>query len=192
MPNAEFTKLMIAEGLKQLLESTPFADIAVGDIAKYCKISRNTFYYHFKDKYDIISWIFFTEITPIIGEDVTIEHWGDGLLSLCRYMQENRKFYLNVFGFQGQNSFSECLMDFYQNLAESMLYGEGDEGPLSKQQIRQISRFYAYGLTGTVLDWARNGMLNDPEPTIHTLEKLLTGDIINQILALQTNSTDMK
>ncbi|MEG0340302.1 MAG: TetR family transcriptional regulator, partial [Oscillospiraceae bacterium] len=89
LSNAEFTKLMIAGGLKRLLETTPFAEVAVGDIAKHCKISRNTFYYHFKDKYDIISWVFYTEITPIIGEDVDIAHWRDGLLALCRYMQAN-------------------------------------------------------------------------------------------------------
>lgn len=192
MPNAEFTKLMIAGGLKQILESTPFADVSVGDIAKYCKISRNTFYYHFRDKYDIISWIFYTEITPIIGEDVNIEHWSDGLLSLCQYMQENRKFYLNVLAFQGQNSFSGCLMDFYQNLAESMLYSAKDEGLLSKQQIRQMSRFYAHGLTGAVLDWARDGMLDDPEPTIHILEKMLTGDMISQIITAQKILPDIK
>ncbi|MEG0985909.1 MAG: hypothetical protein RSK76_05980 [Clostridia bacterium] len=48
LSNAEFTKLMIAGGLKRLLE-----------------------------------------ITPIIGEDVDIAHWRDGLLALCRYMQAN-------------------------------------------------------------------------------------------------------
>ncbi|MEF9877905.1 MAG: TetR family transcriptional regulator [Clostridia bacterium] len=56
MPNAELTKLMLAAGLKQLLETARFADVAVGDIAKHCKVSRNTFYYHFKDKFDMISW----------------------------------------------------------------------------------------------------------------------------------------
>ena len=45
---------MIAQGVKQLLQTTDFEDLSVGEIAKHCGISRNTFYYHFKDKYDII------------------------------------------------------------------------------------------------------------------------------------------
>ncbi|WMJ83480.1 dihydroxyacetone kinase transcriptional activator DhaS [Oscillospiraceae bacterium LTW-04] len=184
MSNARFTKLMIAKGLKQLLEATPFAEVSVSNIAKQCKISRNTFYYHFKDKYDVISWIFYTEITPIIGDVVEIEHWSDGLLSLCGYMQENRKFYLNVLEFQGQNSFSECLMDFYKNLTENILRGANGDQVLSSQQIRQISRFYAHGLTGAVLDWAKGGMTQDPKPTIATLEKLLAGDIFKGILQI--------
>ncbi|MFR3323614.1 MAG: TetR family transcriptional regulator [Oscillospiraceae bacterium] len=114
MSNAAFTKLMIAQGLKRLLKTTSFVNVSVGDIARECKISRNTFYYHFKDKYDLISWIFYTEITSILSDDISLGHWRDSLLSLCKYMQENRDFYLNVLEFQGQNSFSECLMDFYQ------------------------------------------------------------------------------
>ena len=114
MSNAAFTKLMIAQGLKRLLKTTSFVNVSVGDIARECQISRNTFYYHFKDKYDLISWIFYTEITSILTDDISLGHWRDSLLSLCKYMQENRDFYLNVLEFQGQNSFSECLMDFYQ------------------------------------------------------------------------------
>ena len=76
MSNSDFTKFMIARGLKQLLETKSFLDISVGDIAQHCKISRNTFYYHFRDKYDVISWVFYTEITPLIGETLSIEKWG--------------------------------------------------------------------------------------------------------------------
>lgn len=58
MSNSDFTKFMIARGLKQLLETKSFTDITIGDIVRHCKMSRNTFYYHFKDKYDVINWIF--------------------------------------------------------------------------------------------------------------------------------------
>lgn len=45
MSNAAFTKLMIAQGLKRLLKTTSFVNVSVGDIARECQISRNTFYY---------------------------------------------------------------------------------------------------------------------------------------------------
>ena len=50
MSTSEFTKYMIAKGVKQLLETKDFEQISVGDIARQCKISRNTFYYHLKIK----------------------------------------------------------------------------------------------------------------------------------------------
>ncbi len=189
LSNANFTKLMITQGLKSLLETKPFSDISVGDISKQCNISRNTFYYHFKDKFDLINWIFHTEITPIIEKTTDIEHWNDGLLSLCQYMQTNRTFYMNVLEFQGQNSFSECLMDFYQHFISSIISTAQQKDILSQDQISQIARFYAHGLTGAILDWAKEGMISDPKPTVEMLQKLLEGAILKQLLASKEKST---
>lgn len=179
---------MIAQGVKQLLQTTDFEDLSVGEIAKHCGISRNTFYYHFKDKYDIISWIFYTEITPIIEDASEIENWDDGLLALCKYMQDNKNFYIKVLQVQGQNSFTECLMEFYANLVRNLLLKAKGEQVLDPRQIRIVSNFYAFGLTGVVSTWAKNGMKAQPEPVIHMLQDLLSGEIFDKILTLQNES----
>ncbi len=188
MSTSEFTKHMIAQGVKQLLQTTDFEDLSVGEIAKHCGISRNTFYYHFKDKYDIISWIFYTEITPIIEDASQIENWGDGLLALCKYMQDNKNFYIKVLQVQGQNSFTECLMEFYANLVRNLLLKAKGEQVLDPRQIRIISNFYAFGLTGVVSTWAKNGMKAQPEPVIQMLQDLFSKEIFDKILALQNES----
>ncbi len=185
MANSDFTKFMIARGLKQLLETNSFLDISVGDIAQHCKISRNTFYYHFRDKYDVISWIFYTEITPLIGDTISMDQWGSGMRALCRYMQENKSFYMNVLQFEGQNSFADCLMDFYQNLVRTLIVNAGGEQLLKPNQIKMISRFYAHGMSGVLLDWVKNGMVRDPDSTVSTLEDLLSGEIFAQIVEIQ-------
>lgn len=185
MANSDFTKFMIARGLKQLLETNSFLDISVGDIAQHCKISRNTFYYHFRDKYDVISWIFYTEITPLIGDTISMDQWGSGMRALCHYMQENKSFYMNVLQFEGQNSFADCLMDFYQNLVRTLIVNAGGEQLLKPNQIKMISRFYAHGMSGVLLDWVKNGMVRDPDSTVATLEDLLSGEIFAQIVEIQ-------
>ena len=185
MANSDFTKFMIARGLKQLLETNSFLDISVGDIAQHCKISRNTFYYHFRDKYDVISWIFYTEITPLIGDTISMDQWGSGMRALCRYMQANKSFYMNVLQFEGQNSFADCLMDFYQNLVRTLIVNAGGEQLLKPNQIKMISRFYAHGMSGVLLDWVKNGMVRDPDSTVATLEDLLSGEIFAQIVEIQ-------
>lgn len=87
MPKSTRTKCLIAKGVKKLLETVSFGGISVGEICKQCQISRNTFYYHFKDKFDVIHWIFYTEITPILEESFSINHWEEGLLALCHYIR---------------------------------------------------------------------------------------------------------
>lgn len=185
MSTSDFTKFMIARGFKQLLEEKSFTDITVGDLAKYCNMSRNTFYYHFKDKYDVMNWIFYTEITPLIGDTMSIENWGSGMRALCHYIQDNKSFYRNVVQFEGQNSLSDCLMEFYENLVQNMILNAGGETVLGPQQIKIISRFYAHGMSGVLLDWIRNGMVKEPDATVDMLEQLLSGQIFRQIIAQQ-------
>ena len=53
-----FTKEIIARTFTELLEEKSMAKITVKDIVERCGVNRNTFYYHFRDKYDIMHWIF--------------------------------------------------------------------------------------------------------------------------------------
>lgn len=185
MPKTPRTKCMIAKGTKTLLETISFGEISVGTICKHCQISRNTFYYHFKDKFDVIHWIFYTEITPILEESFSMNHWEEGLLSLCHYMQQNKKFYVNILRFHGQNSFIECLMEFYENLAKNMLMHTNADGNFTKRELKWISRFYAYGLTGGILDWAKSDMEQDPTPMVRMIAHLFSEELFAKALNLQ-------
>ena len=65
MANSELTKRVLADGIKKVMETKAFDKITVTDITDSCGVSRNTFYYHFQDKYELVNWIFYTEIIPM-------------------------------------------------------------------------------------------------------------------------------
>ena len=50
---SQLTKRALEESLKKLLLKKPLTKITINDIAEDCGINRMTFYYHFKDKYDL-------------------------------------------------------------------------------------------------------------------------------------------
>ena len=54
MTNA--TKLALEESLKHLLLKKPLDKLTINDLTTDCGISRMTFYYHFKDIYDLVEW----------------------------------------------------------------------------------------------------------------------------------------
>ena len=58
MPYSNATKQAFADALRKLLEQKPFAKISVSHICEECGMNRKSFYYHFKDKYDLVNWIF--------------------------------------------------------------------------------------------------------------------------------------
>ena len=66
------TKQLIEESISDLLQKEPFDSITVTDIISNCNISRRTFYYYFKDKFDLVEQIFTEDITAfyeVYGEE---------------------------------------------------------------------------------------------------------------------------
>lgn len=60
MADSNITKRALALA-ERAMKTTPFSKISVGDICEKCEMNRKSFYYHFKDKYDLINWIYSTE-----------------------------------------------------------------------------------------------------------------------------------
>ena len=54
--DSNLTKRALAAAMKELMEQMPFSKISVSDIAEQCGMNRKSFYYHFKDKYDLVNW----------------------------------------------------------------------------------------------------------------------------------------
>lgn len=52
------TKDQLSHNFLILLKTKGIEEISVSELCKKSDISRETFYYHFQDKYDLISWIY--------------------------------------------------------------------------------------------------------------------------------------
>lgn len=106
MAESNITKRALAVALKELLEDRAFSKISIGDICGRCEISRKSFYYHFKDKYDLVNWIYYTEFITAARQKKYTIGW-ELLDDLCAYFYMNRSFYHKTFNVVGQNSFSD-------------------------------------------------------------------------------------
>ncbi len=106
------TKHAFGSAMHTLMAKVPFARITVGDICETCGMSRKSFYYHFRDKYELLGWVFETEFVLPARETAYPSPW-DFIRALCNYLYNNSAFYKNAFTVWGQNAFAE---QFYQLL----------------------------------------------------------------------------
>lgn len=115
MADSNITKKALAGVMKDLMCKMPFSKISVSDICEVCGMNRKSFYYHFKDKYDLINWIFYTEFfeTACSGP---FENGWDFIQSICDYFYENHTFYRKAFEITGQNSFRDYFQDRMRSL----------------------------------------------------------------------------
>ena len=106
MADSNITKKALANALKELMEEAPFDKINVAQICEKCHMNRKSFYYHFKDKYDLINWIYDTEFIMLSER----KNYADVFVffeELCQYLYANRSFYRRALKIKGQNSFSD-------------------------------------------------------------------------------------
>ena len=87
MADSDKTKKALADSLKNLMERTDFSKINVADICNGCGMNRKSFYYHFKDKYDLVNWIFDVEFFAVMSIDRTNDSW-ELLEVLCNYFMK--------------------------------------------------------------------------------------------------------
>ncbi len=115
MADANITKRALAASLQDLMKEVPFEKINVTRICEKCGMNRKSFYYHFRDKYDLVNWIFDTNFTSILSS-VADGHFRDDqwmfLEKICEYFYEYRDFYRKMLLVSGQNSLSEHFREF--------------------------------------------------------------------------------
>jgi len=118
MADSNITKKALAMALKELMEGEDFSKISVSDICNKCNMNRKSFYYHFKDKYDLVNWIFDVEFFQVVEENGHNDAWPF-LERLCTYLYDNKKFYRCALKIKGQNSFEEHFIELLTPIIET-------------------------------------------------------------------------
>lgn len=121
MSNNSITKEALATALKKLLEQQPLSKISVKHITDYCNISRNTFYYHFKDKYELINWMFYTDMLENVNSFNDPSKLTESFVKVCKALYAERKFYFACFQYVGQILCLNLCMKFIMSFGRSIL-----------------------------------------------------------------------
>ena len=176
MPDSNITKRALAQTLKDLMVHTPFSKISVGDLCTACGMSRKSFYYHFRDKYDLVNWIFYTEFITEVQNNTYDTAW-DFLKDIYTYFYRERIFYQKAMQIQGQNSFceyfSEVMEPFIQTFLDNIFHTEGQS---------EFSRvFLTDAFLVSLMRWLRNGKPVPPDLYLDNLKHLLI-DLSRRIL----------
>lgn len=73
---AQTTKRALEASLKKLLLRKPLNKITISDITEDCGVNRMTFYYHFKDIYDLVDWILMEDAAEALEGLQDFETWS--------------------------------------------------------------------------------------------------------------------
>lgn len=159
MSKSIFTQKALADTFKSLLLEMPLEKISVKDIATRCGISRNAYYYYYKDKFELMWWIVEYEMREIVKVyDISL-NISNAYIKACNHFYDNRKFYYPCLQYQGQNSFYEYLTEFLHELTCMKLTEQcvSENLPYHQIPLDVYSRMLSGGMVEAIRMWHADG-----------------------------------
>ncbi len=186
---SQITKRALEESLKKMLLKKPVNKITISDITEDCGINRMTFYYHFKDIYDLVEWSCVEDAARALDGKKTYDTWQQGFLQIFQAVLDNKPFVQNVY----QSVNREQIETYLYTLTHNLLIGVIEE-KAAGMQVRDedkefIADFFKFAFVGLMLDWIRNGMKKDPQQIIDRLSVLIEGDITRALNKYRVDKT---
>lgn len=174
---SQVTKRALEQSLKNLLPKKPLTKITVGDITDDCGINRMTFYYHFKDIYDLVEWSCLEDAKRALDEKKTYDTWQQGLLQIFKAVQENKPFILNVYRCVHREQVEKYLQPLVDQLLLNVINEEAAGITVRDEDKQFIAQVYSYMFIGLMLDWIKDDMREDPQQIVEKLSKLIKGSV---------------
>lgn len=171
------TKKALAASLKKLLLEKPLDKVTVTDITEDCGLNRMTFYYHFKDIYDLLEWSWVEEAEAVLKGKKTYSTWQQGFLQIFEAVQENKPFVINIYRSASREQVETYLYKLTYDLLIGVVEEKSQGMSVREEDKRFIADFYKFAFVGIMLDWIKNGMKENPETIVEHLSVLIKGDI---------------
>lgn len=153
---AERTKIWIADTMKKLLIKKSIEKIRVTEICKEAEIERPTFYYHFKDKYDLIAWMIYESANKT--DLLNLESAAKALAE----MKKDLIFYKRAYEDNSQAPVWQYILEYFVNRYNQLALSITQTEVLDPK-IKYSIRLYCYGTLGMTREWVLNDNITPAE-----------------------------
>lgn len=168
------TKRLLSISFKELAQTTRLSKITISVLCERAQLNRKTFYYHFKDKQDLVNWTFTDEFScelkKFIKDNAQLPITPNILFGqLAKYFYQNAKYYKRVFGESGQNSFAEYFHSMlYRRFYESFTDCDNEEKRVF------LCNFYSDAIVCSIARWIMQSCPIEPEELVFLMKNSLS------------------
>jgi len=171
MANSNITRNALAESLISLGLHKDIDKITVAEIVEKCGVNRQTFYYHFDDKYELLRWIYQTRVFDKFQDGLTFNNWEEKMLEALKVVGDLKEFALNTINCSNnvlQFSMQESLIIVFKMAIENI--SGLNHRTLSDTDEELYARFLTYGFTGIITDWILGKFKATPETVVEKIK----------------------
>ncbi len=161
----------IQKEVVDLIKKKQFNEISVNLICKNLEITRQAFYYHYENVFDVVYAIYLSN--PIKNDYK--DSINDTLKDLIHYLDLHKSFHYLIY----KSDAKEILLDIFTSYINKFLLKYLDKFNFNENLKKSISRIYSYGISNELLFLYFS--LDDSNLVLNRINSIFNDEIIRRI-----------
>lgn len=146
------TKDTLAIAFYELLQKKDVNSISISELCEYANFSRETFYYHFNDKYDLISWVYYAQVTWFLKAYYGKEGFQKTLTRILNAIKKIETFYVKGFSDYHIENLEHSMFRHGVSIFSRMVDETGN-GVLTSDNLKFIITYDAAAWVAIIKCW---------------------------------------
>lgn len=146
-------KNIISNTLVSMAKEKGIDKITVKALIEECGISRQTFYYHFKDIMDVIEWSVEQETQTMLTESLETETPEEALSVLISSTVENRTLIRRLMDSQKREQIERLFIQAIKTYLRQLIKSKHHRLSINYSDLELALDFFAFGISGVMLKY---------------------------------------
>ncbi|MFC6323776.1 TetR/AcrR family transcriptional regulator [Companilactobacillus baiquanensis] len=175
------TKASLANALMNILKTKPFNKITVRNVVDECGLTRQTFYNHFGDMYELVEWTCLQAIKESLQDNCDYDHWQKGLYKLMLAIKKNSLLVNNMQRSDNRDILVRYIYKIINNYVTTVVEKQSYGLNISSEDKGLVAHFYSLAFIAIIVEWIKNDMRADPKEVSEKIGTLLKGNFRNDL-----------
>lgn len=176
---AKLTQKALINEFETMLSEMPFSKITVSALITRCGVSSNTFYYHFRDIYDLLDAWLEVKKTAFLQDCDPTQHWEAHLKDFFATLKAHQKTIRHLFNDLSRDrleryvfeSSKPCFYDYIQSVCTG--------NAVDERTLQGLADCCCYSFFGLMLEFLWSNMCLDVDAAIDRLHTIFDAMLIN-------------
>ena len=175
-------KSHITQTFLSMAKGKSIEKITVTDLVERCGISRQTFYYHFKDIMDVLEWVMGQATERTLERSLKEDSARQALELFISMTVEKRSWIQHLLHSQHREQIEQMIVEGIQTYLREMLRFREPQLSVSQADLEVALAFCSCGMAGLMFQASQREQV-DEKVLADQLYRLLTGRIFSEFQA---------
>ena len=141
---AQYTQKAIIDTFQDMLKKMPFDKITVTAIVSACEISSNTFYYHYRDIYDLLDVWLQIKWKKYFVDKLESMSWQNALKELLKAMQSNADLVYHLSAPLSRERIERFVFESTDDIFYRLVCMEAGDARVPEEVLRIVAEYNSY------------------------------------------------